>query len=235
MRSKVITIKEMGGNLAFAWLSDPLLLYALVLSCLLFGGIFLLMLTIIIKHRARLKSQKIQNQFTSLLHRARKNIDTNKSIKSELADINQLIHLHKKDIAYGWVRLLERLPKEDRTEYIAIATQTNMLHCIPHCLNHEGIAEKCVALEAIGLSGFQIYVEDAKKYTEIEGIAPYACIALTRLTGIDALSQVIESYKKGFITTTQALAAIVEIPSKQKMSLGRAHFPIELAQYLEFN
>ena len=127
------------------------------------------------------------------------------------------------------------MPKEDRTEYIVIAAQTNMLHCIPHCLNHERITEKCVALEAIGLSHFPIYVDDAKKYTETEGIAPYACIALSRLIGKEALTQVIESHKKGFITTTQALAAILEIPSNQIRGLKKDMFPIELAQYLEFN
>lgn len=222
----------MGGRLDFAWLSDPLLLYALALSALLFSGIFVLILTIIIKHRSRLKSKKIQSQFVSLLNKARKNIDSNRSIESELSHINQLIHLHKKDIAYGWVRLLEKLTKEDRTEYIVIAAQTNMLHCIPHCLNHEGIAEKCVALEAIGLSDFQMYINDAKHYTETEGIAPYACTALSRLIGKEALTQVIESYKKGFITTTQALAAIVEIPGDQIMGLSKEVLPIELAQYL---
>jgi hypothetical protein len=225
----------MGVSLDFAWLSDPLLLYALTLSGLLFGGIFILIITIVVKHGSRLKSQKIQNQFLSQLAQARQNIDSNKSIESQISHINLLIDSHKKDIAYGWVRLLERLSKEDRKQYISIAEQTNMLHCIPHCLNHEGIAEKCIALEAIGLSGFQMYAEEAKKYTEINGIAPYACIALTRLIGQDALSHVIESYKKGYISTTQALAAIVEIPSKQIMSLGKATFPIELAQYLEVN
>ena len=225
----------MGVSLDFAWLSDPLLLYALTLSGLLFGGIFILIITIVVKHGSRLKSQKIQNQFLSQLDQARQNINSNKSIESQISHINLLIDSHKKDIAYGWVRLLERLPKEDRKQYISIAEQTNMLHCIPHCLNYEGIAEKCIALEAIGLSGFQMYAEEAKKYTEINGIAPYACIALTRLIGQDALSYVIESYKKGFISTTQALTAIVEIPSKQIMSLGKATFPIELAQYLEVN
>lgn len=224
----------MGGRLEFAWLSDPLLLYALALSGLLFGGIFILMLTIIIKHGSRLKSEKIQSQFTLLLNQARKSLDSNKNIDLELSHINHLISIHKKDIAYGWVRLLEKLPKENRAEYIAIASQTNMLHCIPHCLNHEGIAEKCVALEAIGLSDFQMYVHDAKKYAEIEGIAPYACIALTRLIGKDALLQVIESYKKGFLSTTQALAAITEIPPDQIMSLRKDSLPIEIAEYLEF-
>lgn len=225
----------MGGSLDFAWRSDPLLLYALTLSGLLFGGIFILIINIVVKHGSRLKSQKIQNQFLSQLAQARQNINSNKSIESQISHINLLIDSHKKDIAYRWVRLLERLSKEDRKQYISIAEQTNMLRCIPHCLNHEGIAEKCIALEAIGLSGFQMYTEEAKKYTEINGIAPYACITLTRLIGQDALSHVIESYKKGFISTTQALAAIVEIPSKQIMSLGKATFPIELAQYLEVN
>ena len=225
----------MGGRLDFAWLSDPLLLYALALSALLFGGIFTLILIIIFKHGSRLKSKRIQNYFTSLLNQARKNLDSNKSIQTELSQINQLIHLHKKDIAYGWVRLLEKLPKEDRSEYIAITAQTNMLHCIPHCLNHEGIAEKCLALEAIGLSNFHMYADDAKQYTETEGIAPYACIALSRLIGEEALTQVIESYKKGSITVTQALAAIVEIPGDQIMGLSKEVLPIELAQYLEFN
>jgi hypothetical protein len=61
------------------------------------------------------------------------------------------------------------------------------------------------------------------------------CIALSRLIGKEALTHVIESYKKGFISITQALAAIVEIPGDQIMSLRKDSLPIELAQYLDFN
>lgn len=215
------------------------MLYALALSTILFGGIFVLMLIIIIKHGSRIKSQKIQTQFTSLLNQAKKHQRSMEGIESELIKINDLIKLHKKDVAYGWVRLLEKLPKEDRGEYIVIAMQTNMLHCIPHCLNHEGIAEKCIALEAIGLSHFETYANDAKRYAEQEGIAPYACIALSRLMGKEALPQIIQSYRKGVLSTTQALAAIVEIPKNQIISFtqesGHHPLPAELTHYLELN
>lgn len=223
----------------FDWLSDPLLVYALALAALLFAGIFVLVLTIIIKHGSRLKSEKIQSHFTALLNEALQHHHKNQSTQSELTQINHLIQTHKKDVAYGWVRLLEKLPKADRAGYIGIAEQTHMHHCISHCLNDEGIAEKCIALEAIGLSGFQNYISDAKKYTEHNGIAPYACIALSRLTGKDALPQIIQSYKKGFLSTTQALAAIVEIPRNQIMEYGQSSnknaIPAELARYLELN
>jgi hypothetical protein len=229
----------MGVKLDFAWLSDPLLLYALALSALLFAGIFALIFTIIIKHGSHLKSEKVQIRFTMLLNEALQHRINSQSIQSELAQINRLIATNKRDVAYGWVRLLERLPKADRAAYIAIAQQTNMHHCIPHCLNDEGIAEKCIALEAIGLSDFQNYISDAKKYTERNGIAPYACIALSRLTGKDAIPQVIQSYKKGFLSTTQALAAIVEIPRDQiliyEQSTNKNPIPAELARYLELN
>ncbi|OWF65202.1 hypothetical protein B6A14_05165 [Polynucleobacter hirudinilacicola] len=223
----------------FDWLSDPLLLYALTLAALLFGGIFMLILTIIIKHGRRIKSQKIQDYFVSLINQAKEYRLEGKGIKHELTYINKLIELHKKDVAYGWVRLLERTPKKDRDQFIDIAKQTNMLHCIPHCLNDEGIAEKCIALEAIGLSNFDGYTNEAKKYAMQEGIAPYACIALSRLIGKDSLPQIIESYKKGILSTTQALAAIVEIPRDQIINYIQGStqktFPTQLSQYLEFN
>ena len=205
----------MGGNLGFAWHSDPLLIYALSLAALLFGGIFLLILTIIFKHGRRLKSQKVQDHFVALLNHAKQSLLEGKNIERQISQINNLIEIHKTDVAYGWVRLLEKTPKEDRTQYIAIASQTNMLHCVPHCLNEGGIAEKCIALEAIGLSGFENFTNDAKLYVKQESIAPYACIALARLIGKDAITQIIDSYELGAISTTQALSAIVEIPAVQ--------------------
>lgn len=202
----------MGGKLVFAWPSDPLLLYALSLAAILFSGILLLMFTIIFKHGSRLKSEKIQTKFVASIQSAIELSQKNANIQTEIAKINSLIASHKKDVAYGWVRLLEKTPKSDRTKYVAIAGQTNMIHCIPHCLNEEGLAEKCIALEAIGLSGFDQYINDVQKYVYQGGIAPYACIALSRLIGIAALPQIIQSYEKGTLSTTQALSAIVEIP-----------------------
>ena len=202
----------MGGKLVFAWPSDPILLYAISLAVILFGGIFLLIFTIIFKHGSRLKSEKIQNKFVDLIESAIEHAHRNQSFQTEIDRINSLIANHKKDVAYGWVRLLEKTTKSGRQKYVAVAMRTNMLHCIPHCLNEEGLAEKCIALEAIGLSGFEQYTNDVSKYIYQGGIAPYACIALSRLIGVAALPQVIQSYEKGALSTTQALSAMVEIP-----------------------
>lgn len=227
----------MGVKLDYEWLSDPLLLYALGLSALLFGGIFILILTIIIKHSRRLHGEKIQNDFTLLLHQAKELNKDGKDIRQQISNINFLIQNHKKDVAYGWVRLLEQSSPSDRTQYIAIATQTNLLYCIPHCLHDGGMAEKCIALEAIGLSQFQDYLDEVRQYSEESGLAPYACIALARLIGKGSLPQIIESYEKGVLTTTQALAAIVELPHTEvidyiKNSSNKA-FPKQINHYLK--
>ncbi|QWD90229.1 hypothetical protein [Polynucleobacter sp. MWH-Braz-FAM2G] len=220
----------------FDWFSDPLLLYALSLAGLLFGGIFVLILTIVIKHGSRLRSKEIQQRVIALLDQAKNRSHKGESIQHQLNSINSLIHLYKKDVAYGWVRLLEQTPASDRKEYVEVAIQTDMLHCIPHCLNEEGLAEKCIALEAIGLSNFQEFVFEVKKYVDQAGIAPYACIALARLIGKEALSQIIESYEKGFLNITQALAAMVEIPRDQLIQYSREarnkNFPKRLLRYL---
>lgn len=229
----------MEGNLDFVSHSDPLLLYALSLAALLFGGIFLLTLTMIVKHGRRLKSQKIQDRFASLLNNAKKFSTEDKSIQPQITQINELIRHHKIDIAYGWVRLLEKTPVAERKEYIAIAVQTNMLHCVPHCLNKGGIAEKCVALEAIGLSGFDDFINDAKQCSKQESMAPYACIALARLIGKDSLPLIISSYKLGFLSITQALSALVEIPKDQIDDYLKNQpsnpIPDSLSQYLAIN
>lgn len=229
----------MEGRLAYVLYSDPLLLYALTLTAILFGGIFFLVLTIIFKHGRRLKSQKIQEHFVSILNQAKQRTIEGKNIGTQISQINSLIEFHKTDIAYGWVRLLEKTPKAKRGEYIEIATQTNMQHCVPHCLNDGGIAEKCIALEAIGLSGFHAFTNDVNKYTLRESIAPYACIVLARLTGGDSISTIIESYELGFLSTTQALSALVEIPNQQiishiKNSTGKK-IPANLSNYLAMN
>ena len=226
----------MGGKLDFEWPSDPLLLYALSLSVILFGGIFLMMLTIIFKHGSRLKSEKIQKQFVNIIHSAAELNQKNESIQAQINHINFLISSHKKDVAYGWVRLLEKTAQLDRAKYIAVAMQTHMMLCIPHCLHDEGLAEKCIAIEAIGLSGFDEYLSDVKQYVLQGGIAPYACIALARITGIEALPQIIESYKKGMLSTTQALSAIVEISQDEiirfRQDPTHPQIPTDLYRYL---
>ena len=227
----------MGGKLDFEWFSDPLLLYALGLATLLFGGIFILILTIVVKHGRRLRSEKIQNDFTLLLHKAKACHEESKDFQQQISNINSLIHNHKKDVTYGWVRLLEQTSKSERAPYIAIAMYTNMMRCIPHCLNDSGMAEKCIALEAIGLSHFHEYAKEAKRYSEQPGLAPYACIALARLIGKESLPQIIESYKKSALSTTQALAAIVEIPQTEVFdyikNTNNQAFPKQLCHYLE--
>lgn len=226
----------MEGKLDFDWPSDPLLLYALVLSATLFSGILLMVLTISLKHGSLLKSEKNQKKFVALIDRASELSKMNQSIQAEIHLINSLIASHKKDVAYGWVRLLELTEKSERSQFINIAMQTNMLHCIPHCLHKEGLAEKCIALEAIGLSGFSDYQSDVKNYIYQSGIAPYACIALTRLIGIEALPQIIASYDKGALSTTQALSAIAEIPNELILLYSQdpmqISIPNKLQQYL---
>lgn len=227
----------MEGKLDFDWLSDPLLLYALSLTALLFGGIFILILTIVIKHSRRLHSEKIQNHFILLIQQTAKYFEEGRDIHDQLGQINALIRIHQKDIAYGWVRLLENTPKTDRQKYIVIATQTNMLECIPHCLNSGDLAEKCIALEAIGLSHFDNHINDVKQYTDQEIVAPYACVALARLIGKESLPQIIHSYEKGVLLTTQALAAVVEIPDEQIVDytkdLAQKNLPNQITRYLE--
>lgn len=226
----------MGDKLVFAWPSDPLLLYALSLAAILFGGILFLIFTIIFKHGSRLKSEKIQRKFVACIQSAIELSQKNANIQEDIAKINSLIANHKKDVAYGWVRLLEKTAKSDRKKCVAIAEKTNMIHCIPHCLNKEGLAEKCIALEAIGLSGFDQYINDVMKYVHQGGIAPYACIALSRLIGIAALPQIIQSYEKGALSTTQALSAIFEIPKDLIVTYLQdpkpIPLPMKLYQYL---
>ncbi|HAT39446.1 hypothetical protein [Polynucleobacter necessarius] len=100
MQNKVVITKEMGGKLDFDWLVDPLLLYALTLTASLFGGIFILILTIVIKH-SRLQSEKIHNHFILLLHQTAKHCEEGKNTQDQISRINTLIRLHKIDIAYG--------------------------------------------------------------------------------------------------------------------------------------
>ena len=227
----------MEGKLDYDWLSNPLLIYALGLSVLLFSGIFILILTIVIKHGRRLRSERIQNQFTLLFHMAKQRREDGKDIQQQISSINFLIHEHKKDVAFGWVRLLEKIPKSDRAQCIAIAMQTNISHCIPHCLHNGGMAEKCIALEAIGLSHLNEYVNEVKKYSRQPGLAPYACIALARLIGKKSLHQIIQSYEESTLTTTQALAAIVEISQAEVFDYindtSNKAFPQQIYHYLE--
>jgi hypothetical protein len=226
-------------NLAYEWSSDPLLIYALTLTALLFGGILFLIATIIFKHGRRLKSQKTQEHFASLMNHAKVSLSEGKSIQAKITQINTLIELYEKDVVFGWVRLLEKTPIAERNQYISIASQTNILHCVSHCLNAGGITEKCIALEAIGLSNFGGFADDIKKYIKHESIAPYACITLARLTGKDSLPLIIESYGLGFLSTTQALSAIVEVPQDQVIGYLKNQtsnvIPEALSKYLAVN
>ena len=226
----------MGGNLVSAWLSDPLIVYAFILSGLLFAGIFVLFLMIVIKHRQRIRGLKIQHQFILELEKALERTKEQGNISSEVNKINRLIRLHKKDIAYGWVRLLEKTPQNERQQYINIAKQTGMMDCIPHCLNQEGLAEKCIAIEAIGLTNLAEYQTALVQFSQSPALGPYACIALARLSGRNALPQIIQSYDLGILSITQALSALVEIPKKQVEQFmaesGGTALPKSLQAYL---
>ena len=221
----------------FEWPSDPLLQYALSLSALLFGGIAFLVLTITIKHGRRLRSSKIQHQLVILLTEAIQRSLVSQKIDSQITAINHLIQFHKKDIAYGWVRLLEQTPITKRDKYIAIAEKTKMKECIPHCLYQEGLAERCVALEAIGLSNFTSYADLIEKFSESPGVAPFACIALARLIQEKAITPIIHSYKRGFLSTTQALSALAEIPKDKVIDYlskqENPRIPAHIYDYLE--
>jgi len=133
--------------------------------------------------------------------------------------------------------LLENTPKSDRPKYIVVATKTNVLECIPHCLNSGGLEEKCIALEAIGLSNFNSHINHVKLYTDQEIVSPYACVALARMIGKESLPLIIHAYEKGVLLTTQALAAIVEIPDEQifnyRKDLTQTNLPNQIFQYLE--
>lgn len=226
----------MEDSLEFVWHFDLLLLYALSLAGLLFGGILIMVVTIIFKHGRRIKRQKIEGHFIALLNEARNHINIGKDIASQITSINRLIRAHKTDVAYGWVSLMEKTPIAQRASYINIAKQTEMLCCIPHCLEEGGIAEQCVAIEAIGLSQFSDYVSEVQMFTTHADIAPYACVALARIRQQDALPQIINAYEKGVLTTTQALSALVEIPKEQITSYGNHSkqklIPLELKRYL---
>ncbi len=223
------------------WLSDPLLLYALTLTSLLAVGIIYLMARIVLKHRRRLQSLLIERKFVTLLNQAiaqsKPDELESKGLSSSLAQINLLIDLYKKDIANGWMRLLENTPPDQRNRYTEIAKQTRMVQCIPHCLYEEGLAERCIALEAIGLSGFEDFAVEAEKFARTNGVAPYACIALARLKTVNALPTILASYELGALSTTQALSAIAEIPTQQVSKALQdglpTPIPASLATYLE--
>lgn len=226
----------MEGNLEFAWHFDPLLFYALSLAGLLFGGIFIMVIMIIFKHGRRIQHQKIQGHFIAVLNEAHAHVKNGRSIAGEITILNKLIHAHKNDVAYGWVSLMEKTPISERESYISIAKQTEMLCCIPHCLEEGGIAEQCVAIEAIGLSQFSNYISEVEALTTHGEIAPYACVALARIRQQDALPKIIRAYEKGVLTTTQALSALVEIPKEQIANYGnhskQEPIPLELKRYL---
>jgi hypothetical protein len=201
----------------------PLFIYALTLAGLLTCGIAYLMGSIVMKHRRRLQSFRIQRRFIAHLNQASQASLAPELLQVEILHINQLIQLYKKDIANAWMRLLEGTPSAERSPYIQVATQTNLLHCIPHCLYEEGLPERCIALEAIGLSGFSEFAHAAETFSCDPGVAPYACIALARLNHSDALPYILKAYQQGVLTTTQALSAITEISPAQIQNYLDSH------------
>ena len=132
----------------FNWHLDPLLLYALVLSAILLSGIMFQMATIVTKHQRKYQSELIQKRFVDLLNQSiqKCNAEHINDLQTEIAEINQLIELHKKEVANAWMRLLEKTQPAQRSVYIDVIKHTHMLHCIPHCLYEEGLAERCIAL-----------------------------------------------------------------------------------------
>lgn len=220
-----------------AWHSDPIHQAAMALTILLLAGIFYLFITIVEKHRSRLISIRVQRKFNSHLNQAISLHERHCDFHAEITMINSLIANHKKEVANAWMRLLEKTPIAQRQPLVAIAKHSSLLQCIPHCLYEEGLAERCIALEAIGLSGFNEYALEVAKFTNDEGVSAYACIALARLKQIEALPLILAAYDKKILTTTQALSALTEIPSPELKTYLTSHHglnvPAQLSVYLE--
>lgn len=220
----------MGCKLDFAWLSDPLLQYALYLSGIFFTGILACIGLISYKFQSYKRHQVNETQLIHLLesHLSEKQIRQNC-----IDELNMHIHKCPIDSCYAIVRVMENYPTSAHSQLKGL----DLEYAIDQALGSRFQKNQAIAIEAIGLLQLQSHRAKILLYLEDLQFSSFAAEAFIRIEGLAGIGVILDCYKKGLLSISQILTAIVQLSPMDLKALllpnSSVEVPTELMQYLK--
>jgi hypothetical protein len=147
------------------------------------------------------------------------------SVKSEYYDyinqINESIKNNQLDLICAWSSIIQSSNESTRKKYLKIFLELNHIDLLSKALISKNTKEKCLAIQTVGLCKINAFDETLKSLTKIPVFSGYACIAIAKTQGILSIDTLIEAFKNELISTSQLLAALIEIQRKDLLSWQR--------------
>lgn len=192
-------------KLAFEWLSDPLLQYALYLSGFFILGIAGCIVLIAHKFQSHHSHQVKQAHIAVLI---RELLDSEKPHQLQIDNVNQCIQKHPIDVCYAMVRVLENAsPLVD----IQIFKNIQIIEVINKSLTSLFHKNHAIAIEAIGLLKRDAYRTTLICHLDDPACCSFAAEALVRLDGASTLPIILPYYQRKFLTISQMLTILMKL------------------------
>lgn len=217
-------------KLDFAWLSDPLLQYALYLSGIFFAGILACIGLISYKFQSYKRHQVNQAQ---AIHLLKSYLSEEQAHPHRIDELNIHIHRYPIDACYAIVRVLENHPSSDHSQLKGL----DLEYAIDQTLGSRFQKNQAIAIEAIGLLQLQSHRSKILLYLEDPQFSSFAAEAFIRIEGLAGIEPILRCYQKGLLTISQTLTAIVQLsPANLKVLFlpnSSLTVPSELIRYLK--
>lgn len=211
-------------KLAFEWLSDPLLQYALYLSGFFILGIAGCIVLITHKFQSHHSHQVKQSHVAALI---RELLNSEKPHQLQIDNVNQYIQKHPIDVCYAMVRVLENaLPLVD----IQIFKHIQIIEAIDKSLASFFLKNRAIAIEAIGLLKRDDYRSTLIHHLNDQSCCSFAAEALVRLDGPSALPIIFPYYQRKFLTISQMLTSLLKLSPNDLEELMAGKGTIELPE-----
>lgn len=220
----------MGCKLDFAWLSDPLLQYALYLSGIFFAGILACIGLISYKFQSYKRHQANQAQ---VIHLLKAYLSEEQAHPHRIDELNIHIHRYPIDSCYAIVRVLENHPTSAHFQ----VKDLDLEYAIDQTLGSRFLKNRAIAIEAIGLLQLQSHRSKIFLYLEDPQFSSFAAEAFIRIEGLAGIEPILRCYQKGLLTISQTLTALVQLSPANLKALflpnSSVAIPLELIRYLK--
>lgn len=212
--------------MAFEWLSDLLLQYALYLSGFFILGIVGCIILIAHKFQSHRSHQVKQAHIAVLI---RELINSKKPQQFQIDAVNQCIYSHPIDSCYAIVRILENAtPVVDMRFF----RQIQLKELIDRSLTSLFHKNHAIAIEAIGLLGRDDYRATLISHLNDPACCSFAAEALVRLDGPSALPIIFPYYQRKFLTISQMLTILMKLSPHDLQELMAGNSSIVLPEVI---
>ena len=176
---------------------------------------------IIKKHHRRQHEIHCQEKLKRLLDCALEQ----ESVKAEYAiyinQINESIKSNRLDLICAWSSIIQSSNESTKKKYLKLFLEVNHIDMLSRALVGKNTKQKCLAIQTVGICKINAFDETLKSLTKVPVFSSYACIALAKTQGILSIDILIEAFNNQLISTSQLLAALLEIKRKDLLSWQR--------------